>query len=107
RFLAQVKAQAEAHCGQPFDQVLSGRPVRFHSKDAARDAQALVGLRQCYLAAGFATVDFLPEPEAAALASGALNTGDATGLIVDIGGGTSDFTVFTVAQGAVRIVASH
>jgi len=107
RFLAQVKAQAEAHCGQRFDQVLSGRPVRFHSKDEARNAQALVDLRECYLAAGFAAVDFLPEPEAAALASGALDAGDTTGLIVDIGGGTSDFTVFTVAKGKVGIVASH
>uniref|UniRef100_UPI0013F40FCE Hsp70 family protein n=1 Tax=Paracoccus nototheniae TaxID=2489002 RepID=UPI0013F40FCE len=69
RFLAQIKAQAEAQAGAPFDHVLSGRPVVFHGVSDPREAQAQDDLRQCYLAAGFAHVDFMAEPEAAAIAS--------------------------------------
>ena len=93
-FLAEVKRRAEAEAGRQFTHALSGRPVRFHSADDGRNAQALVDLRDCYAAAGFEDVRFMPEPEAAALANRtALQSGD-LGLIVDIGGGTSDFTLF-------------
>jgi hypothetical chaperone protein len=102
RFLSEVKTRAEAATGQRFDYALSGRPVLFHSSDAERNAQALVDLRDCYLEAGFKDVRFMPEPEAAALANrDALAPGD-LGLIVDVGGGTSDFTLFR-QQGAAGI----
>ena len=103
RFLARVKSEAEAQCGLTFSQALSGRPVRFHP-DPARDARALQDLTECYAAAGFEGVAFLPEPEAAALAAGG---GDGLGLIVDIGGGTSDFTVFRRSGAQTDILASH
>jgi hypothetical chaperone protein len=106
-FLAELKARAETATGAHFTKALSGRPVRFHSKDDARDAQAETDLRACYLAAGFEAVDFMYEPEAAALASaGAAASGD-IGLIVDIGGGTSDFSVFEMHGTQVKILASH
>ncbi|EAR52606.1 heat shock protein, Hsp70 family protein [Oceanicola granulosus HTCC2516] len=103
RFLAEVKARAEAATGQQFPRALSGRPVRFHH-DPARDARAAADLAACYAAAGFEAVDFLPEPEAAALSAAA---GDGLGLIVDIGGGTSDFTLFERAGDETRTLASH
>ena len=106
-FLVQVKQRAEARAGVTFDRVLSGRPVHFHSADPARDAQAEEDLRACYLAAGFAEVAFMAEPEAAAWASHALHVEGGLGLIVDIGGGTSDFTLFRSAGGAVEILSSH
>lgn len=101
RFLSRLKTAAETACGMAFSHALSGRPVHFHSADAARDAQALEDLRGCYLKAGFDAVDFLFEPEAAALAHGA--TDGRLGLIVDIGGGTSDFTLFRGRE----ILVSH
>ena len=52
-------------------------------------------------------MEFLFEPEAAALACQALGTGGGAGLVVDIGGGTSDFTAFVVERGEVRVLASH
>ncbi|MEK0163218.1 Hsp70 family protein [Phaeobacter sp. A36a-5a] len=105
RFLAELKTRAEAATGQSFSHALSGRPVLFHSKDAARDAQAEVDLRACYLAAGFEEVRFMLEPEAA-LRSAQPKPG--IGLIVDIGGGTSDFTAFEQSRdGTARILASH
>ncbi len=107
RFLAEIKARAEAATGQTFDRALSGRPVMFHSADAVRNAQALVDLTECYQMAGFSEVRFMPEPEAAALANRAvLEPGD-LGLIVDIGGGTSDFTLFRQQGDAgIHILAS-
>lgn len=94
RFLAEVKARAETASGVAFSRALSGRPVRFHSADAGRDAQALADLTEAYHRAGFDDVRFMNEPEAAALANrDVLAPGDLA-LIVDIGGGTSDFTLF-------------
>jgi len=49
---------------------LSGRPVRFHSRNPTYNAQAAVDLAEAYRLAGFSDVQFMPEPEAAALASG-------------------------------------
>ncbi|WP_411643081.1 Hsp70 family protein [Loktanella agnita] len=106
RFLRMIRERAEAETGQRFDRALSGRPVQFHSTDAARNAQAEVDLRAAYGLAGFDHVDFMYEPEAAALASGPLAPG-ALGLIVDIGGGTSDFSIFARDGDATRIIASH
>jgi len=113
RFLKEIKSKAEASCGQGFDYALSGRPVHFHSSDEAKDNQALVDLKECYLRAGFRDVKFLFEPEAAAVANGALARKGTIGLIVDIGGGTSDFSLFKSADRKVetahdiKIIASH
>jgi hypothetical chaperone protein len=103
RFLDEIRLRSEAFTGMRFDAVLSGRPVRFHSADAGRDAQAEADLRAAYALAGFRDVDFLPEPEAAALAVG----GTGRMLIVDIGGGTSDFTLCDRANGQTQVLASR
>lgn len=108
-FLAEVKSRAEAASGHAFDYALSGRPVHFHSNDDDRDRQALADLTECYRRAGFKGVDFMYEPEAAAIANGAGADGS-IGLIVDIGGGTSDFSLFapdTKATHGIEIIASH
>jgi hypothetical chaperone protein len=106
-FLRALRERAEAVTGVRYRRALSGRPVHFHTADPARDAQAEADLRDCYLAAGFEDLEFLAEPEAAALACRALGVSGAVGLVVDIGGGTSDFTAFFVEDGAVRVLASH
>ena len=103
-FLGEIRARAEAATGTEVRRVVAGRPVRFHSADPARNAQAEADLRACYAAAGFEEIRFVNEPEAAARAAG---PGRGIGLIVDIGGGTSDFTLFESRGGAVRILASH
>ncbi|WP_316015332.1 Hsp70 family protein [Roseobacter sp. HKCCA0434] len=108
-FLREVKARAEARTGQRFDHVLSGRPVRFHSGDPDRDRRAEADLLACYRAAGFDDIRFRYEPEAAALAAHAAGDSDddGLGLIVDIGGGTSDFSVFRARNRQVEVLASH
>ena len=45
RFLAEVKARAEAEAGVTFDRVLSGRPVVFHGVGDPREAKAEADLR--------------------------------------------------------------
>ena len=59
------------------------------------------------MAAGFGQVDFMPEPVAAAIASGAMDQSGEIGLIVDIGGGTSDFSLFRSGREGVEILANH
>lgn len=108
RFLAVIKERAEISSGHSFDTVLSGRPVHFHDEGAALDTKAEDDLRQCYLAAGFKEVRFLPEPEAAAISVRAPLPDGTLGLVVDIGGGTSDFSLFeTDADGGVNVIANH
>lgn len=104
-FLAELRTRSEAATGLRLTRALSGRPVQFHTNDPARDAQAEADLRACYHAAGFEAVDFLPEPEAAALAGH--QAGSGLGLVVDIGGGTSDFTLFRRGASRPEILASH
>ncbi|MGJ8556475.1 MAG: Hsp70 family protein [Sulfitobacter geojensis] len=108
RFLTELKTRAEATTGQTFTHAVSGRPVRFHSEDEARNVQAMEDLKECYARAGFEGVRFLNEPEAAARASrDVLNAGD-LGLVVDIGGGTSDFTLFRQSGSTdIDILASY
>lgn len=106
RFLRMLRERAETETGETYDVALSGRPVRFHSTDAARNAQAELDLREAYMVAGYRDVSFMHEPEAAALASGPLDKG-ALGLVVDIGGGTSDFSIFERDGDQTRIIASH
>ena len=101
--LALVKSRAEAATGARYDTVRAGRPVRFQA-EPGKDAQAARDLEEAYRLAGFGTVHWRAEPEAAALACG---IAEGTGLVVDIGGGTSDFTVFDARDGRIRIRASH
>ncbi len=107
RFLRRIKTQAEQETGLVFERALSGRPVFFHRPGDAREQQAEDDLRACYLAAGFEDVEFMVEPEAAAIASNALEHPAGIGLIVDIGGGTSDFSVFRFGNDGVSILASN
>lgn len=106
-FLIELRQRSEAATGLRFRRALSGRPVHFHSADPAKDAQAEADLRACYLAAGFEEVSFLPEPEAAAIACHGMGAADQIGLIVDIGGGTSDFSVFRTAGMRPEILTNH
>lgn len=103
-FLGEVRERAARATGGDHRRVIAGRPVHFHSADAGRDAQAAADLAECYRMAGFDEVQFLNEPEAAAWAVG---PAPGLSLVVDIGGGTSDFTLFETGAGGVRIVASH
>lgn len=92
-FLRTLAGQARQALGGMPDRVVLGRPVHFVDGDEARDAQAEDALRQAAMDAGFTNVSFQLEPIAAALDHEQRITREALVLVVDIGGGTSDFTI--------------
>jgi hypothetical chaperone protein len=77
--------------------VVLGRPVHFVDGDTAADQAAQDTLEQIALAIGFRQVAFQYEPIAAALQYEQSVQAEELVLIVDIGGGTSDFSIVRVS----------
>ena len=92
-FLKQLAQRAQAELGGLPERVVLGRPVHFVDAHPERDRQAQDALEQAAHAAGFAAVSFQLEPIAAALDYEQRLERETVVLVVDIGGGTSDFTV--------------
>ncbi|PVE06943.1 Hsp70 family protein [Limnohabitans sp. Rim28] len=101
-FLATLRERATQSLGSAPRRVVMGRPVHFVDDDAERDAQAEASLRQAVLSVGFDEVSFQLEPIAAALDYEQRLTKESTVLVVDLGGGTSDFTVVRLGPERVR-----
>ena len=95
-FLGMLAQKAFDTLGGMPARVVLGRPVHFVDGDADRDQQAEEALRLAALGAGFANVSFQFEPIAAALDYEQRTDRESLVLVVDIGGGTSDFTVVRV-----------
>ncbi|WP_390341929.1 Hsp70 family protein [Variovorax boronicumulans] len=93
RFLHELVTRAESELGQRPERVVIGRPVHFVDDDAKRDQRAEESMRHAARAAGLRDVSFQYEPIAAAFDYEQRVTRESLILIVDIGGGTSDFTV--------------
>ena len=96
RFLHEMGTRAERELGRRPERVVIGRPVHFVDDDSKRDQRAEESLRHAARAAGFRDVAFQLEPIAAAFDYEQRVTKESLILIVDIGGGTSDFTVVRV-----------
>lgn len=92
-FLRQVADRVQAELGGLPRRVVLGRPVHFVDDDPMRDAAAQEALREAAGQAGFRHVEFQLEPIAAALDYEQRLGGERLVLVVDIGGGTSDFTL--------------
>ena len=92
-FLAELVARARAHLGGLPRRLVLGRPVHFVDDDPQRDALAQAMLLQAADKLGFEDISFQLEPIAAALDYERRLQQDRTVLVVDIGGGTSDFTL--------------
>ena len=92
-FFKELRRRCETHAGQPLTHAVLGRPVHFVDDDAERDAQAQATLERAARDAGFTHLSCQLEPIAAALDYEQRVQGETTALVVDIGGGTSDFTV--------------
>ncbi len=95
-FLKHIKTRAEyMHAGE-IDSVILGRPVRFNDKDDKLDELAEHTLRKIAAKQGFKHIEFQYEPIAAAMAYEKESTKEELALIIDIGGGTSDFTIIKI-----------
>jgi hypothetical chaperone protein len=92
-FIGELKKRAEAAAGQSFEQVVLGRPVHFVDDDAAADQEAEDTLAEVARKIGFKDVSFQFEPIAAAFDYESTLEREELVLIVDIGGGTSDFSL--------------
>ncbi len=103
-FIAELKRRAEAELGGAVDTVVCGRPVHFVDDDPAADAAAQSQLEGAVRAQGFKHVDFQFEPIAAALDYERQVASEKLALIVDLGGGTSDFTVIRVSPERAKAV---
>jgi len=101
-FIAEVKRRAETELDQGVDAVVVGRPVQFVDDDPAADGQAQAQLEKAVRAQGFRHIDFQYEPIAAALDYERQVTDEKLALIVDLGGGTSDFSVVRVSPERAR-----
>ncbi|MBE0581004.1 MAG: Hsp70 family protein [Devosia sp.] len=103
-FIAELKRRAEAELGGAVDTVVCGRPVHFVDEDPVADAAAQSQLEGAVRAQGFRHVDFQFEPIAAALDYERQVRSEKLALIVDLGGGTSDFTVIRVSPERAKAV---
>jgi hypothetical chaperone protein len=96
-FIGYLKSRLDAELGQAVDTVVLGRPVHFVDGDPQADAEAQAQLEKAARAQGFKHIAFQFEPIAAALDYEQSVTREELALIVDIGGGTSDFSIVRVS----------
>ena len=92
-FIGQLKSRAEATAGREFEEVVLGRPVFFVDDDPMADQEAENTLVDVARKIGFKDISFQYEPIAAAFDYESTIEKEELVLIVDIGGGTSDFSL--------------
>ena len=101
-FIKSLKIKAETTAGCELTHVVLGRPVRFHDTDAQQDQRAQDTLEAMARNIGFKDISFQYEPIAAAITYEATLKKEQLALIVDMGGGTSDFTVIRLQPNNTR-----
>jgi hypothetical chaperone protein len=103
-YLRQLRAAA------PFDlgsRAVVGRPVRYWGAETAEDDERAVGrMRDALGKAGFTDVVFEYEPVGAAARYAARLDHEELIVVADFGGGTTDFSVIRVGQGAAKVLAT-
>jgi len=102
RFLREMRVRAGEHLGAEVRSVVLGRPVHFVDEDPGRDTRAQEALATAARQAGFEQVRLELEPIAAAFDYEQRIEREKLVLIVDIGGGTSDFTVVRLGPQRAR-----
>jgi hypothetical chaperone protein len=101
-FIDHLKKRLEDEVGGPVENVVLGRPVQFVDDDAAADTKAQGELEKAARAQGFKHIAFQFEPIAAALDYEQKVSREELALIVDMGGGTSDFSIVRVSPERAR-----
>jgi hypothetical chaperone protein len=96
-YVGELKRRGEAALGAELTQVVMGRPVQFVDDDPAADREAQGQLEAAVRAQGFKEIAFQYEPIAAALDYERQVSAERLALIVDLGGGTSDFSLVRVS----------
>lgn len=99
QFVQYIKSSAEKNVNQELTHVVMGRPVHFHDNDKNADKLAENTLKEIAYSIGFKEVTFQYEPIAAALTYEMSIKQEKLALIIDMGGGTSDFTIIRLIPG--------
>ena len=102
QFIGELKRRADLAAGHDFTRAVLGRPVFFVDGDPAADQRAQDTLQDIAHRAGMRHIAFQYEPIAAAFDYESQVVREELVLVVDIGGGTSDFTLIRVGPERVR-----
>ena len=97
-FIQSLKERAEAFADESLSRVVLGRPVHFSDNHPELDQAAEARLAEIAHHIGFRDVSFQYEPIAAAYDYEQQVDGEELALIIDVGGGTSDFTLIRLAK---------
>ena len=97
--LQKIKADAEAHLGEPVKQAVITVPAYFtdSQRQATKDAGTVAGLE---------VLRIINEPTAAALAYGVDKGEDGKILVFDLGGGTFDVSILELGEGVFEVLAT-
>ena len=97
--LQKIKADAEAHLGEPVKQAVITVPAYFtdSQRQATKDAGTVAGLE---------VLRIINEPTAAALAYGVDKGEDGKILVFDLGGGTFDVSILELGDGVFEVLAT-
>lgn len=96
KFISELKRRTELAAGREFSCAVLGRPVFFVDDDPLADRSAQDTLENAARQAGLRDIAFQYEPIAAAFDYESQISREELVLVVDIGGGTSDFTLVRV-----------
>lgn len=102
QFIGELRSRAQLQSGHPLESAVFGRPVHFIDDDATADQQAQNTLADIARAVGFKHIEFQFEPIAAAFDYESTLSREELVLIVDIGGGTSDFSLLRLSPERAR-----
>ncbi|TKW60422.1 MAG: Hsp70 family protein [Blastochloris viridis] len=113
-YIGWLVKTAEAELGHPVTHLMLGRPVHFLTNQPEADAIAESQLREVVATLGIPHVAFMAEPLAAAYHYEHTLKQEELALIIDIGGGTADFSLLRLgpklkdkADRTTDILATH
>ncbi|MBR5599351.1 MAG: Hsp70 family protein [Alphaproteobacteria bacterium] len=97
-FIKYLKQKAESQINTQLDSVVLGRPVHFQDFAPEQDVIAESVLRKIAHLAGFKNISFQYEPIAAAYTHEIKLEKELLACVIDIGGGTSDFSIIRLGK---------
>ncbi len=108
RFLSELKSRIEHEIGSIENiPVHMGRPAKY-SLDVKKENLAVARFLKAIEMAGFKNVRLIDEPTAAANNASSTLKDDTLVLVCDLGGGTSDFTLFkSRTKGPINTISVH
>lgn len=101
-FLSHIKDKIDTAAGEPVENAVIGRPVHFRDNDEDGDFRAENELRKIATNIGFKNIEFQYEPIAAAFAHEIKLAEEKLACVIDIGGGTSDFTIIKIGRSLIK-----